>query len=255
MAPCNQKAHTEIRSRASKSKIQAQDCKLNAEVVLAFVGLKAAFDSVSHKLIDEALGEAGASGKARALLRALLSTAKGRVRASNDNGKRSSTEWFRIERGVVQGDMVPPLCSTIALAHAMGKVDPGGGSDALGWLIEMLACADDFVLIDGDASSATGRITAIAKGLREIADMGVSGEKTECMFVGHQDKIRTDDLFELEDKGALDRVLKFKCEACGRRFSTHQGLKTHENRCGSTGRLDPEQCAVNKISTLFLCML
>ena len=129
----------------------------------------------------------------------------------------------------------------------MSKADPGGGSEALGWLIEILTYADDFVLIDGTAQSATDRITTIAKGLREVADMDVSVEKTECLFVKHQEKIRTDDLFEAGNAKAQNEVLTHKCEACSRGFSTHQGLKTHEKIwCGWADRLDSEKYEVNR---------
>ena len=143
--------------------------------------------------------------------------------------------------------MTSGLCWIIALSYAMSKADPGGGSEALGWLIEILTYADDFVLIDGTAQSATDRITAIAKGLREVADMDVSVEKTECLFVKHQEKIRTDDLFEAGNAKAQNEVLTHKCEACSRGFSTHQGLKTHEKIwCGWADRLDSEEYEVNR---------
>ena len=41
--------------------------EIGSSCVLTFVDFAAAFDTVSHKLLDEALAEAGASDKSRAL--------------------------------------------------------------------------------------------------------------------------------------------------------------------------------------------
>ena len=45
--------------------------EIGSSCVLTFVDFAAAFDTVSHKLLDEALAEAGASDKSRALFRAI----------------------------------------------------------------------------------------------------------------------------------------------------------------------------------------
>ena len=75
-----------------------------------------------------------------------------------------------------------------------------------------------------------------------------SVEKTECLFVKHQEKIRTDDLFKAGNAKAQNEVLTHKCEACSRGFSTHQGLKTHEKIwCGWADRLDSEKYEVNRV--------
>ena len=91
--------------------------------------------------------------------------------------------------------MFSPLCFIIALAYAFKKVDPGGGSDILGWLIDTLTYADDAALIDSTAEQTTVRISAIAIGLRKLADMEVSCGKTKCLFVQEQVSVETDTLF------------------------------------------------------------
>ena len=138
--------------------------------------------SVSQKFLDEALGETNASDKSRAIFRAIYKKARAKVRVRGDAGDRTHTESFPIDRGILQGDMFSPLCFIIALAYAFKKVDPGGGSNILGWLIDTLTYADDAALIDCTAEQATVRITAIAVGLRKLAHMEISCGKTKCLM-------------------------------------------------------------------------
>ena len=56
-------------------------------LVATFVDYSAAFDSVSHKFIDTALSDAGASAKSRAIFRAIYRAASAttRVTDTDDN--------------------------------------------------------------------------------------------------------------------------------------------------------------------------
>ncbi len=66
------------------------------EAVLVFIDFVAAFDSVSHKLLDEALGEAGASDKSRAVFRAIYSKAAAAVRVRDPSGEEMISPSFRV---------------------------------------------------------------------------------------------------------------------------------------------------------------
>ena len=127
--------------------------------VATFVDYTAAFDSVSHKFMDAAIGvaleetynrklqefetaiqggEAGGnpvlSHKVRAMFRAVYAQAKARVRVVDSAGARVYSEPFRICRGVVQGDIFSPLCFIMALELIMrrygGPVEVGSTSSA-----------------------------------------------------------------------------------------------------------------------------
>ena len=216
--------------------------EIGETAVITFVDLTNAFGSVSQKFLDEALGDAGVSNKSRAIFRAIYDKARARVRVKGDAGERTATESFPIDRGILQGDMFSPLCFLIALAYAFKKADPGGGSDKLGWLIQTLTYADDAALIDNDAETATARITALAVGLRELADMEISCKKTECIFIQEQVSVETTHLFEDSNAEAKEKILMHSCQACGRGFSSYQGLKTHEAKwCGWADKLDREK--------------
>ena len=65
-----------------------------------FIDFAAAFDSVSHRLLDESLAAANASDKSRAIFRAIYTEAAG--------------EMVSIKRGVVQGDIASPYILVLA---------------------------------------------------------------------------------------------------------------------------------------------
>ena len=108
------------------------------------------------------------------------------------------------------------------------KADPGRGSDKLGWLIQTITYADNAALIDDTAETATTRITALAIGLRELADMEISCKKPECIFIQEQVSVETTHLFEDSNDEAKKKIPTHSCEACGRGFSSYQGLQTYE---------------------------
>ena len=79
------------------------------ELFATFVDYSAAFDSVSHKFIDRALADAGASAKSRAMFRAIYAAASATTKVSDTDGKYVMSKPFPIRRGVVQGDITSPL--------------------------------------------------------------------------------------------------------------------------------------------------
>ena len=85
-------------------------------------------------------------------------------------------------RGVVQGDIFSPVCFIIALECLMRRSDKDGEVTVLGVLLSRLEFADDAALIDESIDQASERISSIAKGSRERADMEVRIDKTETMF-------------------------------------------------------------------------
>ena len=56
------------------------------ECIITFIDYVAAFDSVAHRFLDEALRQAGASAKTRAMFRAVYSKAAAVVRVRNRDG-------------------------------------------------------------------------------------------------------------------------------------------------------------------------
>ena len=64
-----------------------------------------AFDSVSHKFVDETLVECRVSNKIRAMFRAVYSSASTYTTVSAPDNKTVKSDVFDIRRGVVQGDI------------------------------------------------------------------------------------------------------------------------------------------------------
>ena len=60
-----------------------------------------AFDTVSHKFLDEVLVKAGASNKSRAMFRAVYRSASAFAAVADTDGKLVKSEVFAIRRGVV----------------------------------------------------------------------------------------------------------------------------------------------------------
>ena len=88
-----------------------------------FVDYAAAFDSVSHKFLDETLCRAGASNKMRSMVRAVYASATAFTTVPDANGKTIKTDEFRIRRGVLQGDIMSPLLFILALEFILRKHD------------------------------------------------------------------------------------------------------------------------------------
>ena len=87
--------------------------------VVTYIDLVAAFDSISHKFLDQALEEAQCSAKTRAIFRAIYSTATAVVRVTPPGGgDRVHCEPFPVHRGCIQGDNFSPVCFIVALRCA-----------------------------------------------------------------------------------------------------------------------------------------
>ena len=71
---------------------------------IVFIDFVAAFDSVSHKLLDAAMKAAGASDKCRAVFRAIYAKASAKVRVWSENGEETVSwasgigrRWFGLQ--------------------------------------------------------------------------------------------------------------------------------------------------------------
>ena len=199
------------------------------ELYVSFIDYSAAFDTVSHKHIDLALAAAGATDKTRAIFRAIYNAATARTEVEGTDGKKIFSDVFPIRRGVVQGDITSPIYFVLALElilrthdrHARRGVDFGGQR------VHTLGYADDAALIDSDRSVATTRVTDIAQGSREDADMHINVTKTKVMAVCEQDKVTATTGAEAE------KVCKLVCRnaGCERVFFNQHGLRCHEGKC------------------------
>ena len=127
-----------------------------------FIDYSAAFDTVSHKFLDRALTEAGASNKSRALFRAIYNRASSVTKVASTDGSEVMSSPFPIRRGVVQGDITSPLYFILALELILKRHDVATEKGAVlgGERICTLGYADDAVLLDSRLETSTNRVTA-----------------------------------------------------------------------------------------------
>ena len=198
-------------------------------LVATFVDYSAAFDSVSHKFIDTALADAGASAKSRAIFRAIYQAASATTRVADTDNKYVQSRPFPIRRGVVQGDITSPLFFVIALQLILKRHDKvcGKGVQFAGDNVHTLAYADDAALLDKDVETATARVTAIAVGSKIDADMSINSDKTEVVQFCEQGRVPTSSAEEMR------ALCKHKCPhvGCKKAFFNMHGLKCHQGRC------------------------
>ena len=98
----------------------------NKHCVITFIDFAAAFDSVSHRFLDAALAKAGAKRKTRALFRTIYAAAQGAARVQGEDGKISMSQFFEVNRGVIQGDVMSPVLFILALDQLIQAVDTDG---------------------------------------------------------------------------------------------------------------------------------
>ena len=118
---------------------------------MTFIDYSAAFDSVSHKFVDEALIECNVSNKIRAMFRAVYLSASAYTTVKAPDNKSVKSEVFDIRRGVVQGDITSPLYFIfLALEAILRRHDnkPGKGVKLADQIIHTLGYADDAALVD-----------------------------------------------------------------------------------------------------------
>ena len=206
--------------------------QMGEKLAAVFVDYSAAFDTVSHKFVDSALQEMGASNKVRSMFRAIYKAASAFTTVKGVDGKEVKSPSFPVRRGVVQGDVTSPLLFILALELLLRRHDDEveKGVPLAATLIHTLGYADDLALLElGNAiglERLSRRLTKISVGSREDADMEISLKKTKAMHVQeHQD-------YEVSASEARD-VCTHTCPHlnCGKMFYNKRGLKIHMSRC------------------------
>ena len=205
------------------------------EMVTVFIDFVAAFDSVSHKFLDETLAEAKASKKSRAMWRACYTKASAAIRVRQNDGSGTDTysDKFGIDRGVVQGAIDSPWYFILALELIFRESDSEGGIDLdlpCGKILR-LEYADDAALLCNNDTEATTRLTGISVHALKKADMDISRPKTEGQDVRKATRLSIPTEAEITDALGDDA---FNCKDCTRPFSAKRSLESH-HRLSSNG--------------------
>ena len=193
--------------------------KAGQELVIVFIDYTAAFDSLSHRFLDESLAEANVPAKVRRIIRAIYNAANGAVRIR---------QQF-VDRGSIQGDIYSPPAFTIALDHVFRRHDTmceGVSGPPLHIPpVSKIEYADDAALVNDSTRDASIRISALAKGGSEEACIGVSLKKTKAMPVRKYNPVS-----ETREEEVVDLKLPHKCPDCNRTFPKQHGLNVHRAR-------------------------
>ena len=197
--------------------------------MITFIDYRAAFDTISHRFLDEPLTAAGVQPKIRRIVKAFYAEATGMVRLRLPSGETLCSESFPVRRGVIQGDIFSPQCFTLGLdrmfrLHDIADQDIGGPS--LGDVTaRKLEYVDDVGLLDWRAAEASERVSALARGSRTSVSMEMSAPKSNGMHVHIRERLPVSTKVEVD---ALD--LPHRCPECKRTFPTRRGLAVHRAR-------------------------
>ena len=209
--------------------------KAGQEAVASFIDYTAAFDSLSHRYLDESLADAKAPAKVRRMIRAIYNVATGAVRILQPPGHSVCSDRFDINRGAIQGDIYSPPSFTIGLHRIFTQHDifnDGIGGPPLNCpRISKLEYADDANLLNKITAEASMRLSSLADGGSADAGLDISLKKTKVMPIR-----RCDPVSETTEDEIVALNLKHKCPACSRTFPTERGLKIHRARwCSPDG--------------------
>ena len=199
------------------------------EAVVTSIDYRAAFDTISHRFLDESLAAAGVQPKIRRIVNAIYTEATWMVRLRLPSGETMCSEPFPVRRGVIQGDIFSPQCFTLGLDRIFRLHDIAGqgiGDPSLGDVTaSKLEYADDVGLLDWTAAEASERVSVLASGSRASASMEMSAPKLKGMHMHIRERLPVSTEVEVE---ALD--VPHSCPECERSFQTSHGLAVHRAR-------------------------
>ena len=234
--------------------IYDQKIRGNKKCVITFIDFEAAFDSVSHKFLDEALGKAGASRKTRTLFRAIYAAAQGAARILGPDGKFTLSKIFNIARGVIQGDIISPIFFIVALDQLVQKYDKSGTGISVGHIkdIRVLGYADDAAMAEWRVEDMTKRLTTFADAAKAKADMKVKRSKMFSQMVCRQVKLSKITEQEIKAKTASYKyACTYEKAGCEQRFNTKRGMFIHAGYCNFNYRLTEEAFPLERIVDVF----
>ena len=105
------------------------------QAVVTFIDYRAAFDTISHRFLDESLTAAGVQPKIRLIEKAIHAEATWMVRLRLPSGETLCSQPFPVTRGFIQCDIFSPQCVTLGLDRLFRLHDIAGqciGGPSLG---------------------------------------------------------------------------------------------------------------------------
>ncbi|KAL1246814.1 hypothetical protein QQF64_034817 [Cirrhinus molitorella] len=158
---------------------QTYELRKDRHLYMAFIDLKAAFDTVCHSTLWSILQTLGAPPKIVALFKLLYSNAQSCVRV---NGRDS--DWFSISSGVRQGCVAAPDLFNCINDHLMSKVcERVPGVPFGSYHLTDLEYADNTILLSTSYSQLRDALDVYSEEAEKLG-LYVSWTKTKFMHVG-----------------------------------------------------------------------
>ena len=199
--------------------------------VITYIDFTAAFDSISHSFLLNALKEYNVPLKYCRLIKAIYDSAAVRVRLQERGGSKCYSRNVSIKRGVIQGDIPSAVCFLVSLDKILkdhGSLDMGlKVTEEL--LLSDMEFADDASLPNEDTNMATVRLTTLNEKAEEKAGMQISIPKTKNQHIMKRPIIAPTTEADI-DNLPPEKALKFICDKCGYSFANHHGLRVHQGR-------------------------
>ena len=217
---------------------------------VTFIDYSTAFDSISHKFLDDSRKRAGASRKTRAIFRAIYAAAEGIARVRGLDNKQVYSASFKVRRGVIQGDIISPIFFILTMEQIFRVHDASPAGVSVGNYLHggVLGYADDAAIVAGPTEELTECLNKISTGSKQDADMSINASKTKNMHVEKQAKIAPPSVKAIKETEA---TYKHECEFCGRRCKTARGLKIHKAACACQHGLTDHAFTIDRINAVF----
>ena len=129
--------------------------------IVTYIDFTAAFDSILHSYLLNALVQYGVPYKYCRLIKAIYDSAKVRVRLQEPGGTKSYSSNVSVNRGVIQRDIPSPICVLVALDKLLKDHGNLNGGIHLNQSLKLssMEYVDDAVLPDENAETATRTLT------------------------------------------------------------------------------------------------
>ena len=202
-----------------------------ARGIITYIDFTAAFDSILHSYLLNALKSYGVPHKYCRLVKAIYNSAEVRVRLQDKSGNKCYSRNIPASRGAIQGDIPSPVFFLVALDKILkqyGSLDTGIlVTENL--LLSNFEFADDASLLNDDTHSASNRLTNLGQKSEEEAGMSISIPKTKAQHIKKQPRVpdtTENDILNLP----AERQFKFACDKCTMTYPTQHGLSVHQGR-------------------------
>ena len=158
---------------------KAREFRKDRHLYIAFIDLKAAFDTVDHGSLWNILKALGAPTKLITLFQQLYQGAESCVRV---NGRDS--EWFPINSGVWQGCVAAPELFNCVIDHLMLRTCERIPGVPLGnYILKDLEYADDTILFSETSDQLREALSVFDEESKKLG-LKISWAKTKLMYIG-----------------------------------------------------------------------